>query len=73
MSNNPNMSYCAVENTNASLGQVLSLMENFDSIDEWFDSLNENEKRAWHMLEHRINELYIIINDDDDEFDEELD
>jgi hypothetical protein len=67
------MSYCAVENTNASLGQVLSLIENFDSIDEWFYSLNENEKRAWYMIERRINELYMLCNDDDDKFDDDLD
>ena len=53
MSNHPNMSYCAVENTASALHQVVDMMTDsgeFDSIEEWVESLNEYERDALPVL-----------------------
>ena len=69
----PNMSYCAVSNTNQALGQVMSMIEEHDNIDDWFDSLRDEEKRAWRSLIEKIEVMYMdFINDEyDDEYDDE--
>ena len=38
------MSYCAVENTADNMETILETMELFDTPQEWYDSLNEDEK-----------------------------
>ena len=45
-----NMSYCAVENTASDLRQVLNLMAEFDTIEEWVNSLNEYERDSLDSL-----------------------
>lgn len=56
MSNYPNMSYCAVENTASALHQIVHMMTDsgeFDSIEEWVESLNEYEREALpELLNH---------------------
>ena len=45
-----NMSYCAVENTAGNMRQVLELMEEFDTIAEWVESLNDYERDSLDSL-----------------------
>ena len=65
MSNYPNMSYCAVENTNSALSQVVGMMSEFDSLDEFVDSLNSDEKRAWRSLVENVNLIQEICDQED--------
>ena len=46
----PNMSYCAVENTARAMEQVIALMEEFDSPEEWLESLDAHERRGLESL-----------------------
>lgn len=48
--NYPNMSYCAVENTAMAMDQVIDLMEEYDSPEEWLESLSEHELRGLESL-----------------------
>ena len=65
MSNYPNMSYCAVENTNSALSQVVGMMSEFDSLDEFVESLNSDEKRAWRSLVENVNLIQEICDQED--------
>ena len=46
----PNMSYCAVENTASAMDQVIALMEEYDTVEQWRASLNEYELRGLESL-----------------------
>ena len=48
MSNYPNMSYCAFENTTLAMGQLLGMMSQVDCLKEL--SLSRDELRAFHNL-----------------------
>jgi len=48
MSNYPNMSYCAFENTTLAMGQLLGMMQQVDSLQEL--DLSRDELRAFHNL-----------------------
>lgn len=67
MSNFPNMSYCAVENTASALSQVVDMMTDsgeFDTIEEWVESLNEYEREALpELLDHcqRVVDLFEAV------------
>jgi len=52
-----NMSYCAVENTASALRQVLNLMVEFDTIDEWVESLNQYERQSINSLLESCREI----------------
>jgi len=45
-----NMSYCAVENTAGNMRQVLELMAEFDTIEDWVEDLNEYERDSLDSL-----------------------
>ena len=68
MSNYPNMSYCAVENTNSALGQVVDMISQFDSLDEFYESLSSDEKMAWRSLVDNVN-LIRELHDEEDMMD----
>ena len=68
MSNYPNMSYCAVENTNSALGQVVDMISQFDSLDEFYESLSSYEKMAWRSLVDNVN-LIRELHDEEDMMD----
>ena len=53
----PNMSYCAVENTAKAMHQVIALMEEYDSLEEWMASLNEYEQRGLTSLIEAIDQF----------------
>ena len=53
----PNMSYCAVENTALAMHQVIALMEEYDSVEEWMASLNEYEQRGLTSLVRAIGQF----------------
>jgi hypothetical protein len=51
----PNMSYCACENTNHALNQILGMMGEAGSVDEFFEGLSHSEQRAFRaMLETMV-------------------
>ena len=68
MSNYPNMSYCAVENTNSALGQVVDMISQFDSLVEFYESLSSDEKMAWRSLVDNV-DLIRELHDEQDMMD----
>ena len=66
MSNHPNMSYCAVRNTNLALGQILNMIDDYDDMDQWFESLSIEEQQAWRSLADKIETIYLNSNDEED-------
>jgi len=50
MYNSPNMSYCAVENTEKALRQVINLMQEHDTVADWVASLNTYEQDSLPSL-----------------------
>jgi hypothetical protein len=63
----PNMSYTAVNNTNLALGQVMDMMNEFDTMDDFYESLRDEEKRAFRSLTRRIEEFASIIVEEEEE------
>ena len=57
-----NMSYCAVENTASDVGQVLDLMGDYDSVEEWVASLGEYEKNSLPSLIRQCREIVELID-----------
>ena len=56
------MSYCAVENTADNMETVLEKMELFDTPQEWYDSLNEDEQENVRPLIGRAN-IFLELTD----------
>jgi len=61
----PNMSYCAVENTNAALGQIIGMMEEHDTLDDFYDSLSCDEQCAWRQLVERVEQIQMLNEEAD--------
>lgn len=59
--NSPNMSYCAVENTAGAIQQVINLMQEYDTVEEWKASLTEYELGALSSLLAYCNEFAQIM------------
>ena len=59
----PNMSYCAVENTAKAMHQVIALMEECDSLEEWMASLNEYERRGLTSLVRAVEQFQDYTED----------
>ena len=55
MSNYPNMSYCAFENTHLAMGQLLGMMSQVDCLKEL--GLSRDELRAFHNLKALCDEF----------------
>ena len=53
----PNMSYCAVENTARAMDQVIALMEEYDTVEQWRESLNEYELQGLASLLAAVEQL----------------
>ena len=53
----PNMSYCAVENTARAMHQVIALMEEYDTVEQWRASLNEYELQGLASLLAAVEQL----------------
>jgi len=58
-----NMSYCAVENTAGAMRQVIDLIEEFDTIEEWVASLDEYERNGLERLIGCCEEFAIYSNE----------
>lgn len=55
MSNYPNMSYCACENTNNALNQIMGMMGEAGSVENFFNDLSDSEQQAFRaMLETMV-------------------
>ena len=52
------MSYCAIENTADNMDTVFETMQNFDEEQDWYDSLNEDEKDS---LPHLIDRCQLLL------------
>ena len=61
----PNMSYCAVENTDRALAQIIGMMQEHDTLDEFIESRSPNEQRAWRNLADKIEYIQELINEED--------
>lgn len=44
------MSYCMNHNTNIEMAQIISRMQNHDTIEEYVDSLSDDERRSFYSL-----------------------
>ena len=60
----PNMSYCAVENTASAMEQVLDLMQDFDTVEDWLHSLNEYERASVHELLRACEDFTQVMHTD---------
>ena len=70
MSNYPNMSYCAFENTTLAMGQLLGMMSQVDCLKEL--GLSRDELRAFHNLK-ALCEQFLEGAEDLESADEEYD
>ena len=69
MSNPSTPSYTGVTNANLALGRVLDVIDNFDTVDDFYESLCDEEKQAFRSLTRRIEEFTSMVNDDEEMLD----
>lgn len=58
-----NMSYCANQNTNLDLRQILGMIGEHDTIEDYMESLSEDESRAFDSIVDKCETIISLIND----------
>lgn len=60
----PNMSYCACENTNLALNQIMGMLEDAGSMDNFFEDLSVTEQRAFRSMLEAMVEMVGVAEDE---------